>query len=279
MSNATPPVELVSKETEDHINKLASDMGIKDVKFTITAATQPGDNYLGVVAKVLVEGKDQDSSKPRVLNLMVKSAPRNEGFRKLAPVDKVYQRENYMYEKVLPEFAKFQEKRGVLEPFKSFAKCYFTSSKNLNEVLVMENMKEHGFFLKDRHQSLNSEDVMVVMREYGKFHAVSFAIRDQEPELFKELADNVKGHFFQHWTPEQMKQGSQHQHEKIIKALEALDDKVALQKFKEFRDNCEERILETVNWKSCGDYGVIAHGDCWVNNILFKCGVSLISLI
>lgn len=274
MSKVTPPAELVSKEIEDQIKNLANSMGIENPNICIEAATQPGDNYLGVIAKVQVQGKNRDSSKPRVLNLIVKSAPRNEGFRKFAPVDKVYIRENYMYEKVLPEFTKFQEKRGVLEPFKSYAKCYFTSSEIMNEALVMENMKEHGFFLRDRHHSLNSEDVMIVMREYGKFHAISYALRDQEPELWQELAKNVTGHFFDNWNADQVKESSLHQYGRVVKALDPAADKEACKKFEEFKDNVAERISKVLKAETSGDYSVIAHGDCWVNNILFKCGVS-----
>jgi len=112
------------------------------------------------------------------------------------------------------------------------------------------------------------------MKEYGKFHALSYALQDQKPEIFKELCNNTEETFFSHMKNDEMHKGIQQQSEKALNALDPVKHKVAYEKFKNFRSAMIDLLHEAVKAKPAGKYAVIGHGDCWVNNMLFKYGNS-----
>lgn len=266
--------DLVTNEVHCFIEKLLKDLGLVDYTIDITPGSIRGDNYLGIIAKVQVKGTDKQN-KNVTLNLIAKSAPRAEGFRNIAPIRQAYDREIYIYSKVFPEFINLQEERGILKPFKSFAKYYSSIMDDSNEALVMEDMKELGFKLKDRHDPLDFNHILLVMREYGRFHALSYAVRDQEPELFQELSDNTQESFFSSIKSDVMYKSIELQSDKALNSLDPIKHKVAYEKFKSFQSKMVDLIKEVIKSETAGKYGVITHGDCWVNNMLFKYGVSI----
>lgn len=266
--------DLVSNEVRNYIEKLTEELSIKNYYIDISAGSIRGDNYLGIIAKVLIKGETK-SGKKTTLNFIVKSAPRNEVFRSLAPIRSAYDREIYIYSKVFPEFAKLQEERGILKPFQSFAKFYKGILDDKNEALIMENMKELGFELFDRHQTLNYSHVLLAMKEYGKFHALSYALRDQKPDLFKELSNNTQESFFSNLeNSEAFEQTIYEQSDRALKTLDPIKEKVIYDKFKHFQERMFEIVKEVVGSKPAGQYAVIGHGDSWMNNMLFKYGNS-----
>lgn len=265
--------QLVSKEVQCLVKKLMIELNISDYTMNISAGSIKGDNYLGIIAKVQIEGKNHDG-KNTTLNLICKSAPREGNFRKLAPIREVYRREIYIYSKVLPEFCKLQEERGIMNPFKAYAKYYSSTMEECQEALIMEDMKTLGYELRDRQQVLDYHHVKLVLEEYGRFHALSFALRDQKPDLFQELAKNSKDVFFSVDSSDEFYKAIQAQAERALKALDPIVHKIAYGKFKTFHDKVKEAVQTSVKSDSIEDYSVIGHGDCWVNNMLFKYSVS-----
>lgn len=262
--------DLVSSKLRRHIEKLLEEMEIKNYTMDISAGTIPGDNYLGVVAKVVIKGEEK-SGKSTTLNLIVKSAPKNEAFRTFTSISLAYDREIYMYAKVLPEFTKLQKEKGIVNNFRSFAKYYNSTMEDLDEAIIMENMKELGFVLHDRHTPLDYNHVLLVMKEYGKLHALSYALRDQKPELFKELSENAQEVLFKKMDfTEATVKSIREQSERALASLDPVKHKVAYNKFKNYQNNMIDVVVDIVQAEPAGKYGVIGHGDCWINNILYK---------
>jgi hypothetical protein len=72
--------------------------------------------------------------------------------------------------------------------FKKFA---VTDVEGAEEVLVMEDMREQGYILRDRRFGLDVSHCQLVLEELAKLHALSFAIRDQKPEQFNNLKNSI----------------------------------------------------------------------------------------
>ncbi|KAB0801591.1 hypothetical protein PPYR_03777 [Photinus pyralis] len=260
---------LVTNEVVLNLEELLKKLGTRNYIINISAGTIKGDNFLGVIAKVQVTGETA-TGEHVIQNFIVKSAPRNENFRMFAPVHAAYEREIYIYSKVLPAFLKLQNDRGIQNPFRSYAKYYDSSVADMNEALIMEDMKEYGFKLHDRHRPLDYNHTLLVLREYGKFHALSFALRDQEPKIFAELAEETQENFFNGMNSTELHNSFQSQSERALNALHPITHKFAHEKFKKFQNNMTDVINAAVKSDLSDPYSVIGHGDCWINNFLFK---------
>ncbi|KAF5275179.1 hypothetical protein FQR65_LT04211 [Abscondita terminalis] len=261
-------VQVLTKEAEEFLNEYIKKLKIKNPQVTITPGSIRGDNYLGVIGKVEIKSENS------VLHWIFKSAIQQETFRSFLPINKAYQREVYVYRKILAEFNRFQEERNVAKPFKSYAKFLTSYLVEPNECLIMEDMKTLGYKLHDRMEPLDYNHVLLVMREYGRFHALSFALRDQKPDLFKEISENTEEIFFHDdsFINEEMLKAMQNQACKVLDALDPVVHKSAYEKFEKFQKRMIEEAKDAVKSERSGKYSVVCHGDCWINNFLFRYG-------
>ncbi|KAF5292326.1 hypothetical protein FQA39_LY03360 [Lamprigera yunnana] len=83
---------------------------------------------------------------------------------------------------MLPEFIRIQEENHIMSLFK--------------EVLIIEDLKVLGFQLLNHRVSIDYNQALMVMKALGKLHAISFAIRDQKPNLFNEFCVNTEEEFY-----------------------------------------------------------------------------------
>ncbi|KAF5270854.1 hypothetical protein FQA39_LY08299 [Lamprigera yunnana] len=258
--------QVLSKTTLDFLHGYIKKLDVKDYVVNVSPGSIRGDNYLGVIAKVQVK------TEKLIMNWILKSAMQQEIFRSFLPVPKVYAREVYVYEKVLYEFNRFQKEKTVLKPFESYAEYRTSFLTAPYECLIMNDMKELGYKLQDRSKPLDYNHVLLVMREYGRFHALSFALRDQKPSLFQEISENVEEIFFNEEAlfGEDLRKALDSQAERAMKALDPLLNKSAYKKFMRFKEHMVEITKKVVQGTAAGKYGVVCHGDCWINNFLFK---------
>lgn len=269
-----PETVLIQPKILESLEKLLEEkLKIKNYSIEATPGTILGDNYLGVIAKVVVNGVKENGEKC-ALNWIVKSAPVAPAFRQLAHVEIAYGREVFIYEKVFPELIKFQQEKNLHNPYTSFTPVHFTCMEEYNECLVMENMKEKGYKMKDRKVPLDIEHVLLVMKQYGRYHALSFALKDQKPQIFKEYADNCKDLFFTTMDREKFKPHFESYFDRAISALDPIKEEAALQKVQKLKEQAFDVLDEVLHPDSAKEYSVIGHGDCWLNNMLFKYEVS-----
>lgn len=77
--------------------------------------------------------------------------------------------------------------------FNEYAQCYSIIEKELSESLFLEDLRVNQFEMLDhRKEDLTFEHVALVMKALGKLHAISFALRDQQPEIFAKLTSNLE---------------------------------------------------------------------------------------
>ena len=165
----------------------------------------------------------------------------------------------------MPYFSKFQESRNVyLDGFHEFPKCYKTITTESIECLFFEDLAQSNFKMIDKDEA-TPEHVLLVMKTLAKFHAVSFALKDQEPEKFAELVENLDEVIFTRGKHDQFA-GFVNQAE--TRAMDCITDD-------EHDGNLVQALLnlyETNQYDLIADlveaepYSVILHGDIWPNN-------------
>ena len=85
--------------------------------------------------------------------------------------------------------------KGILpqvDGFNEYAQCYSIIDKELSESLFLEDLRVNQFEMLDfRKDDYEFEHVSLIMKALGKLHAISFALRDQQPELFAKVTSNL----------------------------------------------------------------------------------------
>ncbi|GJQ76124.1 hypothetical protein Trydic_g1872 [Trypoxylus dichotomus] len=261
---------LIRPEIRKYIEELVQAREIVDYKIDVESGTKKGDNYLGVIAKITITGKKDD--KDINLHWIAKNAPQVKSFRELAGIESIYCREIYVYRELFSIFDKFQNERNILKPFVNYPKLIGTYLEPFQEVVIMEDVKFNGFTLRNRKLTLDFEHVKLVLKTYGKLHAISYAIKDQEPELFDRLKKNMVESFVNELPKEAF---SAREEQFCARSLEVLDrdpTKYDLERkiFSKYKERSFDYILETLRRSYEDPYSVFGHGDSWVNNIFYK---------
>lgn len=65
-----------------------------------------------------------------------------------------------------------------------------------NDFIVLENVSPLGFGPASRQNCMDWAECTVILKTLAKFHAISFAYRDQKKEEFIKLASNLNETYF-----------------------------------------------------------------------------------
>lgn len=240
-------------------------------KLEITSGSDAGDNFLGVLAKVWVKGKNS-AGEDASLKLIVKTSPKNHQIYNLLAIKVAYQREIYLYTKVFPTFQKFQNEKSIRNPFRSFPRYINSIEEEHKETMILEDMSVFGFSLKkERREPMDLNHITLALEQYGRFHAVSLALKDQKPEVFEELVANLEDKHMRNWYGGNLIESVTRHFDRGLQALDPEKDREAYAIFQklDYR-KVVERIQALVLSKDAGKYAVVNHGDCWINNFLFQ---------
>ncbi|PSN43492.1 hypothetical protein C0J52_03208 [Blattella germanica] len=232
------------------------------------------DNDLGLwmtsVCKVPVH---VDYGCDKKLFLFFKCLSENPDLRETLDTEIFFKNEVAFYNEVLSSFLRFQEKRNVKTPFRALPKCYKAQSDGERDVIVLEDLKAKGFVMLDRLRVMNISELQILMKELGRFHALSLAMKDQEPASFENIRNALKETVF---CKRFLKKFGQLYEFVINDALKMVkhnfpDDSKYLTKLKQGGENICDKMMELVRPKEEDEpYNVITHGDLWVSNFMFR---------
>lgn len=175
---------------------------------------------------------------------------------------------------MLSFFEDFQISKGIIpneNGFNECARCYFSISEEFSECLFLEDLRTRQFeVIVYRKEPITFEHVSLVMAALGKFHAISFALKDQQPEKFKELASLS---FEQFWGMFDAK--TTHYYLNMMKRLTSILEQEQrfdlLEKFnKSVGTDLLAKIHKLILSTSAEPYAVICHGDLTTNNSMFR---------
>jgi hypothetical protein len=79
----------------------------------------------------------------------------------------------------------------VITFFNHFS-CLYALADGENDFIVLEDLSPTGYVTADRTNGLDLDHCIAALQTLGRFHALSFAMKDQDPEGFETIANSVK---------------------------------------------------------------------------------------
>ncbi|KAG5670235.1 hypothetical protein PVAND_000512 [Polypedilum vanderplanki] len=259
-------------EVVDKIVKLHNLDDTSKFKMEFSAGSAKGDNYLGIMFRIQIKSKKDNSTK---LSLIAKLPPQNGARRDELQVGPAFNKEILFYDILMPIYKNFQEEKGIdvqTEGFYETPKVYSTINEPPHEAIFFEDLKVRNFEMFDRFKDITKEYVIIVMKALAKMHATFFCVKDQKPDLVKQFIGMEDFFIFL------VRQGKNllnawYEGQKVhaLKALEKVENSDLKKKIENFLNrNMEDILNEVIGTNVAEPYSTICHGDVWNNNMMFK---------
>ncbi|VEN54126.1 unnamed protein product [Callosobruchus maculatus] len=257
----------MNKDLELWISRAVDKENFKGFEVKIDGQTKKSDGFVGEVIFVTVEGETKDCQ-TKTLKLALKLSKDGEVLRDDFG-EGVFQQEMYTYDEIFPVFEAFQKQKKIQDPFKSYPKCYKCLKIYKKDVIVFENLRAAGYELHDKLKCMNLPHTRTVLKEYAKLHALAFALKDQNPEVFSTLVDGCTDDLFLEYLKKPKFQESiKDSFQQGVNILKKYDDDNLAAKYAKLTTDGVDRLIELFEEKN--DQNVINHGDCWNNNFMFQ---------
>lgn len=232
-----------------------------------------GDGYVGDVYffKVMFNKANQNETEVHLVAKVSKYVPAMEKF-----MSHSFNREINFYNEIIPTIRNFQESKQLKEPIR-FAKCYKAFQDSSLQVILLQNLKTRGYELHPRNMPMDLNHIKFVLRNYAKFHAISFAFRDQRRDVFNKI-ENMFDHslFIEDMSTftDFFNESGNKVHQDLIEAARPdLAEKYVL-----FKERGLAKIIKEV-LEDIPKEVVVIHGDCNSNNLLFRYKVNIIYVL
>lgn len=171
---------------KEMFGKIAQENGFGDYSLEVNPGCKPGDGYLSELFRITIYNEETNNKKK--LDLVCKIAPSTENNGMDSFGATTFRNEALFYEKIMPIFTKFQNEKNVPndDQYRSLPKCYATliDDERQRYVIVLEDLRPHGFQMCDKSKLTPIENLRLTMRELGKFHGLSIAMKNQRPDEF-----------------------------------------------------------------------------------------------
>lgn len=254
-------------------NALAAARNLENCEIIPVEESRKGDGVIAVINRVTFTGIDSNNQLHKE-NLILKTAPTHEIYRKSSPIHEMYQNEIYAYRAILPTLREKYENLGL--KFVNFPECYLSNSEEDSEYLVFEDLTCDGFKLWRKQETMDDDHLFMVLENLAKFHSASILLKKKYSEVWKNLIGNLNDVTKKFFCGTDFCEAIVD----LAKTIDPIlpDQNDASNRFKMFRDNeMREFLCEFCN--QTDSESVIVHGDLWCNNILFKYGVSSIFIL
>ncbi|XP_029171302.1 uncharacterized protein LOC114940725 [Nylanderia fulva] len=234
---------------------------VEDKNSNIVMGTNFLSNFFKVKIVYTILSKIDKKLSMQIANIVIKSEPKNGMQLTMVREQNMFIRELTMLKETLPKIEKLVHKQ--LGP-----KLWFGSSEC--RILVMENLSEKGFIMKDRQKGLSMAHCLLVIEQLAKLHAGSVALHEKEPKLIESFKT---GGILSATCPESYMRLLEVSLLNMSKAIQGWADQkynariaTKLDKLaKTIRDRCAVVYKYEPN-----EFCVLNHGDCWTNNIMFQ---------
>ncbi|XP_067645406.1 uncharacterized protein [Eurosta solidaginis] len=229
-----------------------------------------GDNYTATLYRTHLIGqrKSSDGGKEFWEKILIcKRLPDNLQRREAYKSDKLFGTEVLFYTKILPELLRFQAAKTDTI-FCAAPKCFYTR----DDLLIMEDLKTRGFQMPDRQKGLTIEEMYLVLKEVAQFHALSLSYKFENPTQFEKLRTLITEGIFCSSNTNWYK----NYYERLTKdAIKMVSDVLSeeskyLDAMKKFAGSTSffSQMIHIASSESL--LSAICHGDCWVNNFLYR---------
>lgn len=261
----------------DLIDSIAVKEGFTEYKATFTEGSTHMDGFIGILLRVVINGtKRSEAISPNgscKLSLIMKLPPDSKVRQERLNSKQAFENEIFSYEILLPAMVKLQQDHCVDEKdgFFRFPKSYgtYADPENGNYALVMEDLAVRDYEMRNKFETWNFEHCKLVMIELGRYHALSFGLRDQSPAVFAELSKRRPTFLMNLIDKEKVKNAWSQKYTKISKMFETEENEWA-DKIEALGSTYVERIRECCAQNAAEPFSVMNHGDCWNNNIMYR---------
>lgn len=238
---------------------------IQITKLVVTNATSAGDNYCSDIYRANLIYDDLESNESNIkLSLIVKSMPELVQRGTVIEDLQLYEKERDIYFDVLPKLSKILGGEFIA------AKCYY-ATKIPFKMVVFQDLTSIGYQMCDRSELLDLKHIELVLRQLSKFHAASYVYnRDNDQKLAKTYD---YGMYNKHSKNPQvimhMFGQSMVSFIEMVKGWNGYGS--IIPKLENIQNNLDAKFVEaTFQTNVTNTFRVLNHGDCWVNNYMFK---------
>ncbi|CAB3226318.1 unnamed protein product [Arctia plantaginis] len=258
--------------TNERLSKALTDWFKEEYTFTHWAYVgdmNKGDSFVSEVIRIQIYGVNTKGH-TNFVQVILKSIPKNVFRRSICRSHDFFRNEINFYKNILPELIAFQSKKKLKNPFDRYVKLFFAYADGNNDVVCLEDGSVYNFGNAIRQEGIDLEHCKMTFRAFAEFHALSFAMKDQEPKNFKELQETITEVYYdephKNWYINFWNRIS----EVAINAVEKeYPDSIYLEKIKKFA--VPERYEDMINAATkTSENGVICHGDSWGANFLYR---------
>lgn len=124
--------------------------------------------------------------------------------------------------------------------------------------------------INQQSEQITADHVGLVMQCLGRFHAISFALKDQQPEKYEELTFILKAPIISREFPSQ-RELLKRQKSCVINSVSGEEDANLLATVKRlFKKEPADIAMDCNDPRQIGTAMVISHGDAWQNNFIFR---------
>lgn len=266
--NTSEPEEFDDVEIHNCLREVAKAKGIDNFDYNVEFACGKGDNYVANLFRVLIKDTEKTENNISVIVKTLVKTSRQDTLYEL------HKREVAVYNEVIPIFETIQYNLGddkVILP-----KCLYSNAEKGKEILILEDLVAQGFSLDKKlmkFEKLDYLQVRLVLTELAKFHSLSFICEEKKNESFDKLKGQFDDIIFEKTFLHQSKLNDYFLdcYEMSLKVINNLDAKEKLEQVK-------SKLLTIMRkYVQPSKYNVLCHGDCWINNILFKHQVCILS--
>lgn len=245
--------------------KYLKDPNLKVNGLNMSPATAKGDHYASIMFRAAIEYSTQKGSFSK--SLIIKTMPQEEGHKKDFISDShIFPTEISMYTEILPKFESILSEAG--EEITFCAKCVYYSLEP-QQVMIFEDLVLQGYEVV-RKRDATVEELKATLEKLAKWHAVSFKLIREDPNLFEHLKYDITT------VPNFLEQ------ELLTSGLpnfiEMLDSVDSLRKYKEYFVALKPTLIQ--RWTNIireyresrkeDSYYVLCHGDYHLKNMMFK---------
>ncbi|EDW81307.1 uncharacterized protein Dwil_GK11996 [Drosophila willistoni] len=239
--------------------------------FTVKPAMGAGENYATLMLRVTIDVELTDKQTKNV-SYMMKVAHDSPEMQQMLQLANFFVSENAAYTEVLPKLDELYKSKGIDIKFAPSAyKLDASEEPKLANTVVMYDLGQDGYGNLNRLECLDLDQTKFALRKLAQFHAAGarfvevhglycdmflYGMFGTNKELGKMFMEQFMGPLFK----------------LFLKNLSTYKDgEKYRQKFEKFFSELGTEIFNLIEYNP-DEFNVLNHGDCWLNNLLFKKG-------
>ena len=210
----------------------------------------------------------------KILSVMCKFLPKDPEHNQKFFTHQLFEREVFVYKNLFPELEKIQLEHGLLPKdefgfwaFPQYYYAHFDVTNVENSLIVMEDLGERSFEMKDKFIPVDFEHTQRVFQELGKLNAVGYALNKKKPDIFEQFK-SMNDLICKVMTTEALKDVAPRNCQLASEIFKNENE----QKFKKLMISYKSNLWEEMEKLAIGiePFGTLNHGDCWINNIMYN---------